>query len=107
MSSFSLGHWIVIGLIGYLLWRVLGGGKTSGDSMYCTTCGHEGPTTLQTKGSMGIEIVLWLCFLVPGIIYSLWRISSRQKACTSCGATTLVPINSPVAVAKKKQLNSY
>jgi len=27
---------------------------------------------MRTRGSILIEIVLWLCFLVPGLIYFIW-----------------------------------
>ena len=64
-------------------------------SMVCNSCETKGETTTVTKGSIFIEIVLWCCFLVPGIIYSIWRSTSKQKVCSACGATTLVPLNSP------------
>jgi len=43
----------------------------------CANCGHLGDEKQVTKGSFGIEVILWLCFLIPGLIYSLWRLSSR------------------------------
>ena len=45
--------------------------------------------------SILIEIILWLCFLVPGLIYSAWRISKRHDVCPSCGGADLVPLGSP------------
>lgn len=62
----------------------------------CTTCGAQGIPKTRVKGSIGIEIVLWLCFLVPGLIYSIWRLTTKEKVCSTCGANTLVPIDSPV-----------
>lgn len=64
--------------------------------MVCTSCGHCGAPKLQTRGSMAIEVVLWLCFLVPGLIYSLWRLSPRRKVCQACEAPSLVPPTSTV-----------
>lgn len=32
-----------------------------------------------TPGSLRVEFVLWICFLIPGFIYALWRIISRYK----------------------------
>jgi hypothetical protein len=43
-----------------------------------------------------IELILWICFIVPGLIYSFWRLSSRYDACSCCGSTALVPVDSPV-----------
>lgn len=61
----------------------------------CTQCGYAGASKTATKGSFLIEVVLWLCFLVPGIIYSLWRLTSRHTACPKCGGNTLIPADSP------------
>lgn len=63
----------------------------------CTSCGYVGEPRAITKGSIWIEVVLWLCFLIPGLIYSIWRLSSRHDGCPSCGHTTLIPIDSPMA----------
>lgn len=63
----------------------------------CTSCGYMGEPKKITKGSIGIELFLWLCFIVPGILYSLWRLSSRYEGCPTCGQKTLIPINSPMA----------
>lgn len=60
----------------------------------CTQCGYAGASKTATKGSFLIEVVLWLCFLIPGIIYSLWRLSSRHSVCPKCGGA-LIPTDSP------------
>ena len=104
MSGFSIFHWIIFGFIFWIIWKVFFGSNPKSESMYCTACGHEGETKITTKGSMGIEIVLWICFIAPGIIYSLWRINSRHKTCSACGSSALVPKTSPVAMAQKKRL---
>ena len=64
--------------------------------LICSACGHVGDTKRSVKGSLGVEIFLWLCFLLPGLIYSLWRQSTYHKACSVCGGTNLIPVNSPV-----------
>jgi len=69
-----------------------------GKPKYCTTCGTVSIPKTVTKGSIVIELFLWLCLLLPGLIYSLWRVTSRHDGCRSCAAATLVPIDSPVAV---------
>lgn len=61
----------------------------------CTTCGYIGNPTRQTKGSFGVEIVLWLFFIIPGLIYSIWRLSSKQSVCPACKNPTLIPANTP------------
>jgi hypothetical protein len=63
----------------------------------CTNCGHTGDTERITKGSMGIELILWLCFIIPGLIYSVWRLSSRHDACPVCGNAKMIPMTAPIA----------
>jgi len=50
----------------------------------CMTCGTVGKPKVMTKGSFGFEVALWLCFLIPGILYSAWRLTSKYKACKKC-----------------------
>lgn len=63
--------------------------------LICSACGHIGSSKTAVKGNILIELILWLCFIIPGIIYSLWRSSSRYKKCTVCGSTNLIPLDSP------------
>lgn len=63
----------------------------------CAACGTEGRGKYVTRGSFLIEIVLWLLLIIPGVIYSLWRMSTRKPVCPACGSEHLVPIDSPVA----------
>lgn len=66
----------------------------------CTRCGHVGSTGTETPGNLLIEIILWLFFLIPGLIYSIWRISKRHHVCRSCGTGAgLIPASSPNAGA--------
>jgi len=70
--------------------------------MYCRACGTQALTSTETPGSILIEAVLWLCFFVPGIIYSLWRHNKRHEVCPNCGSDALIPPDSPIALAEKR-----
>ncbi|MBN2483637.1 MAG: hypothetical protein JXD21_05510 [Candidatus Omnitrophica bacterium] len=63
--------------------------------LICPNCGNSGHAKVVTKGSFIIELALWIMFIVPGIIYSLWRLTSRYEACPKCGASNMVPVDSP------------
>lgn len=63
----------------------------------CLQCGHHGPRKKITKGSLFVELFLWLIFLLPGFIYSIWRHASRYFGCPKCGAPNVIPEDSPVA----------
>jgi hypothetical protein len=65
-------------------------------ALTCTSCGTTGVPKKHTPGSTLIELVLWLCLFVPGLIYSIWRLTARRKVCASCGGAQLVPSDSPV-----------
>jgi hypothetical protein len=111
MGSFSFFHWviaiIIIGL-GFLIvatpfliiLRAFKGGKPR----FCTACGHEGTTRTETRGSIAIEVFLWLLLIIPGILYSLWRLSTRKPVCAECGSHQVVPVTSPVAVKMRREL---
>jgi hypothetical protein len=90
---------ITIGFI-FLFYKAikgsLGGGKISETgSMICPSCGTRGEPKQATQGSTGIELVLWICFIVPGLIYSFWRLSSSHPVCPSCGRPGMIAIATP------------
>jgi hypothetical protein len=64
----------------------------------CTSCGYVGETKTTTKGSIDTEIILWFCFLIPGLIYSIWRFRSRYEECPICDQATIIPADSPEAL---------
>jgi hypothetical protein len=74
-----------------------------GPIMVCAHCGTQDHAKKYTRGSTSIELVLWLAGIVPGLIYSLWRLSSRTWSCPACGSTQLLPPNTPMAKAIAKQ----
>ncbi|MGH6888452.1 MAG: hypothetical protein ACREHF_04540 [Rhizomicrobium sp.] len=65
--------------------------------VYCQTCGSVGKAKNQNRGSAFIEVVLWLCFLVPGLLYSLWRMGRIDRYCRTCRAPNPIPVDSPLA----------
>ena len=67
--------------------------------MYCTNCGSIGLPKKHTKGSFGIEVLLWICMIFPGLIYSMWRLTSKQMVCSSCESPSIMPASSPNAKA--------
>lgn len=67
----------------------------SDKEMVCPHCGYLGVVKRQPKGSFWIELVLWLAFLLPGLIYSIWRLTNTHTICPSCGSDGMVPALSP------------
>lgn len=63
----------------------------------CTVCGTVGTTKRNMKGSILTELLLWCFFLLPGLIYSIWRHSTVAQVCRNCGNSAVIPLGSPVA----------
>lgn len=63
----------------------------------CTHCRSEMYTKSKTKGSILMELVLWCLFIVPGLLYSIWRLASRTEACSECGSEHFVKSGSDAA----------
>lgn len=70
-----------------------GGARTRGRG--CAAA--DGPQK-RTKGSFLVEVALWLLFCLPGVIYSIWRLTSKTLICPSCeNEKTMIPASSPAA----------
>jgi hypothetical protein len=60
----------------------------------CERCGQTGTGKRVAPGSFAVEVVLWLLFCAPGLVYTTWRIFSARRLCGAC-AGELVPLESP------------
>jgi hypothetical protein len=67
--------------------------------MVCTRCGTIGRPKRYTPGTFGMELLLFLFFIIPGLIYGIWRIAARKDVCAACRSDALVPIGSPAGRA--------
>lgn len=69
----------------------------------CRHCGYEGEAKRQKRGSRGVEVFLWSMFLIPGPLYSFWRMTGRSKECPNCDRIGFVKSSSDEGwVIKKK-----
>src|ERR1700688_1813884 len=64
---------------------------------YCPNCGAVDYPVLRKSGSTLVEVLLWLFLLVPGVVYSVWRASSKRLVCPKCEHTGTIPLDSPMA----------
>ena len=71
--------------------------------MICKSCGTLHTTVLP--GSGAVEATLWA--LIPcwpaALVYSVWRRSSRRRACAKCGSADVVGLDTPVGRALARQ----
>lgn len=63
----------------------------------CTACGTLGKPRVRNRGSSAIEIILWLCFIFPGLLYTLWRMGRKDRYCRTCKSPHVIPETSPIA----------
>jgi len=61
----------------------------------CIDCGFVGEPKTIVKGSFWIELLLWFFFIIPGLIYTLWRLTTKEKACPACKHQTMIPADTP------------
>ena len=75
----------------------------------CMHCRTIGDRELYRKGKTVVEVILWLFFLLPGLIYSIWRRTGRYYACSNCGTPGMIPIGSPMGkhlLSEKQQVKT-
>lgn len=66
------------------------------EEVICKDCGFHASLSKTSPGNLLIEIILWLCFLIPGLIYSAWRFSSRAYQCPACSSWSIIPVATPI-----------
>ena len=80
------GLLVVAGLVAILVWmlvRMFRGDRPPKDAsdLVCTTCGTVGNVKTVTPGSFALELVLWLLLLLPGVLYTAWRLVNKGAVC--------------------------
>jgi len=73
-------------------------------AMICTQCGTEGPTRQHTPGSFAVELLLFLFFIIPGVVYGIWRLAARKQVCRICGSPNVVPVETPMGRKLRENL---
>ena len=80
-------------------------GKTAGkkekaaekNRQICTQCHTVSSPEFTPRGSRWIELILWCCYLLPGLIYSIWRRAGHKDniVCPKCLGKTMIPVDTP------------
>ena len=78
---------------GKYLCKACAANPTGKAQFFCTSCkSYTGFS--KKRGSSWIEVILWLCYIIPGIIYSIWRRGGNSKVCPNCNNSTLISAES-------------
>lgn len=68
------------------------------DVRLCTLCGHETLQPLRRMPGTGwVSLLLLVPFVLPGVVYQVWRFAMRREVCPRCGSTALIPGDAPLA----------
>ena len=70
----------------------------SGSGWVCRQCRtYSSIPRTELPGSTGVEVLLWLLYIIPGVLYSMWRRDDKNavKVCGSCNGNDLTPVSSP------------
>jgi hypothetical protein len=72
----------------------------------CNNCHYLGIAKLKRRGNFFVNWILMLLFVVPGIVYALWRICSpRLQSCPQCLSLNTIPAKSLAAKKVVAELN--
>ena len=69
-----------------------------GTGVVCRSCGRYAAIPgKRMPGNLALEVLLWFFYLIPGVIYTMWRRqdSNAVRYCTECDSQDLLPIFSP------------
>lgn len=78
---------LIIVIVSFVLlpvWLIKKVRRKGGMMIRCPNCKYEGRGDYKTKGSFAVELVLWLLLIIPGVIYSVWRLSNKRWVCPQC-----------------------
>jgi len=50
----------------------------------CPRCGFSGLGRRVLPGSEGLEKILWLLLILPGLTYHSWRVMNARTGCPRC-----------------------
>jgi DNA-directed RNA polymerase subunit RPC12/RpoP len=66
--------------------------------MLCKSCGRISEPEHKLKGHVAITIILLLFWIIPGLIYMIWRRTGIKDTCSVCGSNNIIPTGSPEAI---------
>jgi hypothetical protein len=67
------------------------------EDKYCPNCGAVEIPMSKPKGSGLVNFILFLFFIIPGVLYFVWRMTTYRDVCPKCGAEGVIPTDSPRA----------
>ena len=73
----------------------------------CMECGCQRDPIDAKRGLLVIEIFMWLLYIIPGVIYSIWRRVRKQKVCSKCRNPSVVLTSSSRAMGVMRLMKTF
>ena len=73
----------------------------------CMECGCQRDPIDAKRGLLVIEIFMWLLYILPGVIYSIWRRVRKHKVCPNCRNPSMVLTSSSRAMEMRRLMRTF
>ncbi len=73
----------------------------------CMECGCQRDPVKAKRGLLVVEIFMWLLYIVPGVIYSIWRRVRKHEICSKCRMPSIVLTSSSRAMGMMRLLKAF
>ncbi len=73
----------------------------------CMECGCQRDPIDAKRGLLVIEIFMWLLYILPGVIYSIWRRVRKQQVCPNCLNPSIVLTSSTRAMGMRRLIKTF
>jgi len=83
------------------------GGIDFSKKYICMECGCQRDPVEAKRGLLVIEVFMWLLYIVPGVIYSIWRRVRKQQVCPNCLNPSVVLTSSPRAMGMMRLIKTF
>lgn len=73
----------------------------------CLECGCQRDPIDAKRGLLVIEIFMWLLYILPGVIYSIWRRVRKHQVCPNCRNPSMVLTSSSRAMGIRRLMKTF
>lgn len=73
----------------------------------CMECGCQRDPIDAKRGLLVIEVFMWLLYIIPGVIYSIWRRVRKQQVCSKCRNPSVVLTSSSRAMGIMRLMKTF
>jgi hypothetical protein len=83
------------------------GGIDFAKKYVCMECGCQRDPIDANRGLWVVEIFMWLLYILPGVIYSIWRRVRKHQVCSKCRNPSVVLTSSSRAMGMRQLMKTF